>query len=114
MLVITFINVGYGESILLEAGENKSKTVILIDGGSGEDGEYTGNTGRIRTVEYLAKKGIAVLDLAVVSHVHEDHVCGLEQFVRAGGGIKKLVTLRELPQGVHPFSLDGIDDAGTQ
>ena len=113
MLKVTFINVGYGESILLEVWEKESKTVIVIDGGSAEDEEYSGDTGRIRAREYLVKKGITELDIAVVSHVHEDHVCGLEQFVEAGGRIKKLIVQRRLPQGAE-FLLDGIGDAGTR
>jgi hypothetical protein len=49
LLTITFVNVGYGESVLIEAEKNGIKTIGLIDGGSGEDQEYSGGTGRIRT-----------------------------------------------------------------
>ena len=114
MLKISFINVGYGESILLEAGESNTGTRILIDGGSGEDEEYAGNTGRIRTKDYLAKRGIDSLDLAIVTHAHEDHICGLEQFVAAGGRIKKLYTVRKLPQNRRELSTDWPSDNGTR
>ena len=67
MLSITFINTGYGESILIELA-NGSRSVMLIDGGSGEDEEYSGGSGRIRTKDYLAKKNIAVLDLVCAAH----------------------------------------------
>jgi beta-lactamase superfamily II metal-dependent hydrolase len=78
MLRISFINVGYGEAILLEDVEpGKAPFVLLIDGGSAEPEEYEGGTGRIRAAEYLAKRGISHLDRAVITHPHEDHVPGL-------------------------------------
>jgi len=86
----------------------------LIDGGSGEDGEYTGSTGRIRTKDYLAKRGIDTLDIAILTHVHEDHICGVEQFAAAGGRIKKLFTVRKLPQNRRELSADWPKDSGTR
>ena len=77
---ITFINVGYGESILVtcEAPEREDgQFVMLIDGGSAMDSEYTGESGRIRAFDFLMKKGIRHIDLLVFSHVHEDHTSGL-------------------------------------
>ena len=73
---ITFINVGYGEAILLR--DPQADVNILIDGGSGEAAEYEGaSSGRIRACEYLERAGIDHLDLAVATHIHEDHLCGL-------------------------------------
>jgi competence protein ComEC len=113
VLKISFINVGYGEGILLEASETDSAVppfVILIDGGSAEDEEYAGNTtGRIRAEDYLARRGITSLDLAVITHVHEDHVPGLEGFFARGGTIKNLWTTALIPAeyaGVQ-FSCNG-------
>lgn len=77
---ITFINVGYGESILIsceEPGRENGQFVMLIDGGSNMDSEYTGESGRIRSIDFLKKKGIRHIDLLVFSHVHEDHTSGL-------------------------------------
>jgi hypothetical protein len=56
VLKITFINVGYGEGILVEAGEGDARQTILIDGGSGEDEEYSQGAKRIRAKDYLAQK----------------------------------------------------------
>jgi competence protein ComEC len=107
LLTITFINVGYGESILIEAEKNGIKIIGLIDGGSGEDEEYSGSTGRIRTRDFLAYKNIDILDFVILTHVHEDHVCGLEQFISTGGLVKKLFTVKILPQNVPKlFSSD--------
>lgn len=77
---ITFINVGYGESILITYDDPTSENgqfVMLIDGGSNMDSEYVGNSGRIRALEFLKKKQIRHIDLLVFSHVHEDHTSGL-------------------------------------
>lgn len=77
---ITFINVGYGESILITENDPDAENgafVMLIDGGSAMDSEYTGESGRIRAYDYLKKRNIDHIDLLVFSHVHEDHVCGL-------------------------------------
>ncbi|MDO5407719.1 MAG: MBL fold metallo-hydrolase [Eubacteriales bacterium] len=78
---VTFINVGYGEAILVEISDPSCQDgtfVMLIDGGSAEAAEYDGNdTGRIRTALYLEKQGIRHIDLMVNTHIHEDHTCGL-------------------------------------
>lgn len=77
---ITFINVGYGESILITCEDPEGKNgqfVMLIDGGSAMDSEYAGESGRIRAFDFLKKKGIRHIDLLVFSHVHEDHTSGL-------------------------------------
>lgn len=62
-LTVTFVNVGYGEAILLESGPLKPDGVFtaLIDGGSAEDSEFADrSSGRVRIEEYLKKRGSAV------------------------------------------------------
>ena len=74
-LTITFVNVGYGESILIrEAGAGFA---MLVDAGGAEAGEYTGASGRIRTDDYLKAIGLDHIDLMVSTHIHEDHLCGM-------------------------------------
>ena len=80
LMDVTFINVGYGESILItnqDPNYEDGQFVMLIDGGSALDSEYTGKSGRIRAYDFLKKKGIRHIDLLAFSHVHEDHTCGL-------------------------------------
>ena len=80
-LSVTFVNVGYGEAILLECPDTSrpgGAFTALIDGGSAEATEFSDrSSGRIRIEEYLARRGISRLDLAVSTHIHEDHICGL-------------------------------------
>ena len=78
---LTFINVGYGEAILLECPDPSrpgGAFVMVIDGGSGEAEEYRDRyTGRIPMAEYLSSIGLDHIDVVVSSHIHEDHLCGL-------------------------------------
>ena len=70
---MTCINVGYGDSLLLEWKDS----VMLIDGGSALESEFEGFPARIRSADYLQKTGIGRIDTLVITHIHEDHVCGL-------------------------------------
>jgi beta-lactamase superfamily II metal-dependent hydrolase len=82
---ITFINVGYGEAILVECFDKLHKDgrfTMLIDGGSNEASEFEGYPFRVRALDYLQKTGIKQLNLVVSTHIHEDHVCGLLQVVK--------------------------------
>lgn len=80
-LKLTFVNVGYGEAILLECPDPTRKNgtfTMLIDGGSARADEFAGNTsGRQPLTEYLRDGGPDHLDLMVSTHIHEDHICGL-------------------------------------
>lgn len=75
-LYLTFVNVGYGESILVRQPD--SGFAMLIDAGGAEAGEYADNaSGRIRTDDYLRAVGLDHIDLMVSTHIHEDHLCGM-------------------------------------
>ena len=62
-LTVTFVNVGYGEAILLESPDPSKPDGVftaLIDGGSAEDSEFADrSSGRVRIEEYLKKHQIA-------------------------------------------------------
>lgn len=73
-LKLTFVNVGYGEAMLLQC----PGFTALIDAGSGEDAEYRdAASGRVRVADYLEDIGLNHIDLMIATHVHEDHICGL-------------------------------------
>ncbi|MCX7788556.1 MAG: hypothetical protein N2442_12780 [Spirochaetes bacterium] len=77
MLAITFINVGYGDSILLELAEGEDTFRMLVDGGVNDPAHFRGHPQRISAYDFLCSQGISHLDLLVITHLHEDHVTGL-------------------------------------
>lgn len=76
---ITIINVGYGDAILFQA---KDGYTALLDGGSALPEEFRGDPYRLPGAAYLQAQGIRRLDAVLISHIHEDHVCGLEPILR--------------------------------
>lgn len=76
---ITFVNVGYGDAILLETD---SGCRVLVDGGGNLPQEFAGDPYRIRCADYLKLRQIRTVDAVFISHIHEDHVCGLAAVLR--------------------------------
>ena len=80
-MTLKFINVGYGEAILLQCPDSRYANGIftmLIDGGSTDPTEYADrSSGRIPFAEYVAQISLDHIDLMVSTHTHEDHICGL-------------------------------------
>lgn len=78
MLMLDFINVGYGDSILIRViEEEKTRFTMLIDCGDTTLGDPAGESKRIKAVDLLKKEGIGKLDLLVLTHLHLDHTGGL-------------------------------------
>ena len=80
-LKLTFVNVGYGEAMVLECPDPAwpgGVFVMVIDGGSAEPEEYqNAASGRVPLDRYLARRGLDHIDLMAATHIHEDHLCGL-------------------------------------
>ncbi len=70
ILSVHFINVGQGDSILIQTPTGAS---MLIDGGDTDTG----------VVQYLKSKGVTRLDIVVATHPHADHIGGLVQILQA-------------------------------
>lgn len=86
MLKVDFINVGYGDSILVRLGKEEEVTFsMLVDCGDITIGEITPESKRISAVDFLKKEGIKELDLLVITHLHLDHTGGLSQLTEEIG-----------------------------
>ncbi len=68
MLQIDFINVGYGDAILLRTGN----FTMLVD--TGDAVQNITGSGRMDVTSFLKKEQISRLDLLVLTHLHLDHV----------------------------------------
>lgn len=66
---VHFIDVGQGDSILVQQG----KFSMLIDGGNAEDSDLV--------TKYIENKGITKLDYIIGTHPHEDHIGGLKSVI---------------------------------
>ena len=70
---VTFINVGQGDAAVITMPDSR---VMLIDGGgSAAYSDY--NVGEKVLVPYLLKRGIELVDIAVVTHYDKDHAQGV-------------------------------------
>ena len=71
-LIVTFIDVGHGDSILLELPKGKR---MLIDGGGLRDDRF--DIGKNVIAPFLWKKKIRKIDTLVLTHPDPDHLKGL-------------------------------------
>ena len=80
-LKMTFVNVGYGESMILECPDSSFRDgafIMLVDGGSTEPGEFAASTtGRLPLSAYLQRGYPSHIDVCFSTHAHEDHMGGL-------------------------------------
>lgn len=70
-LIVHYIDVGQGDSILIQFPEDK---VALIDGGTREAGD--------KLVSYIESLGLKRIDYLIATHPHEDHIGGLPAVIR--------------------------------
>ena len=71
-LKVTFLDVGQGDSMLVEFPGRKK---MLVDGGGTPDGNF--DIGEQVVSPFLWKKGIKKIDFLVLTHGHPDHMNGL-------------------------------------
>lgn len=69
---VHFINVGQGDSILIQSPNGKN---MLIDGGTKSEG--------LDLVAFIQKQGITKLDYVVATHPDADHIGGLIEVLRS-------------------------------
>lgn len=70
---VTFIDVGFGESILVELPDGKN---MLIDGGNGN---YKNN---LSLLEALNRRGVKIIDYLVCTSVKDEHCGGLSEILK--------------------------------
>lgn len=70
-LKVHFIDVGQGDSILIESNGH----AMLIDAGESDQGASV--------VQYLKQQNISELDYVVGTHPHSDHIGGLDDIIRS-------------------------------
>jgi competence protein ComEC len=76
-LRLTFLDVGQGDSILVEFPGRKK---MLVDGGGLPDDSF--DIGEAVVSRFLWSKGIKKLDYLVLTHAHPDHMNGLKAVAR--------------------------------
>ena len=80
MLTLDFINVGYGDAILIR--DTGAAFSMLVDCGDITVGDGGPESKRISAAEFLRREGIHTLDLLVLTHLHRDHSGGLTELLR--------------------------------
>lgn len=85
-LTVTFIDVGQGDSILVQCPDGQN---ILVDGGPTKAGP--------KVVEYLKERGVKKLDIVITTHPDLDHIGGLPTVVRAFPVDSMLIRARATP-----------------
>ena len=76
-LLITFIDVGQGDSALVRFPGGKT---MLIDGGGFPRGDF--DTGKNIVAPFLLRQGVWRIDYLVLTHPHPDHCCGLRYIAK--------------------------------
>ncbi|MBI3038201.1 MBL fold metallo-hydrolase [bacterium] len=78
-LLIDFINIGQGDSILVRTPRGKN---FLIDGGTNVPATQARSQNRELVQGYLRKTGVKRIDGIVVTHPHNDHLGGIIQVLK--------------------------------
>jgi len=77
-LRVHFFNVGDGDSILIEAYEGGNVFRLLIDAGRMLESPPAPCA---NCADHLLRLGVTRLNLVLITHLHEDHFCGLDGLI---------------------------------
>lgn len=113
MLVLDFINVGNGDSILVrEMEQGQQKFAMMVD--CGHDNlirddhvmELDPRSQRIYAGDFLKKQGVDHLDILLVTHFHRDHIGGMGRVLEAAR-VDRLITPYIPPADAGDLDPDG-------
>lgn len=96
-LRVTYLDVGFGDSALIEFPDGK---VMMIDGG---DGSYPHE---LSVIKYLNARGVDTIDFLVCTSVKEEHCGGLAEIVKYKNVKKAFIPYCEntrITDGFHAF-----------
>lgn len=96
MLTLDFINVGYGDAILIREGAFS----MLVDCGDVDVGRSSPQGCRVMAGDYLRAQGVRHLDVLVLTHLHLDHSGGLTRLLDTGVTVGEMWT-NYLPPEAH-------------
>lgn len=104
-LRVTFLDVGQGDSILVEfPGREK----MLVDGGGTPTGSF--DPGERVVSPFLWRRGIKRLDMIVATHAHPDHIKGLAATARNFGPAELWESATSGHGELHQNLLDALPD----
>ncbi|MEO8209204.1 MAG: DNA internalization-related competence protein ComEC/Rec2 [bacterium] len=75
-LRLTFLDVGQGDCAMIRTADNK---IILVDCGTMT---LTYNSGERTIAPYLLRNEIGKIDLLIITHLHNDHIGGINYLLR--------------------------------
>lgn len=113
MLVLDFINVGNGDSILIrEMEQGQQKFAMLVDCGhdnlirDDHSMELDPRSQRIYAGDFLRKQAVDHLDILLVTHFHRDHIGGMSRVLDAAT-VGRMVTPYIPPADAGDLDPDG-------
>jgi beta-lactamase superfamily II metal-dependent hydrolase len=88
-----FLKAGKGDCILIsiDRGTKKEKNIVIDGGVSKTYKRTTSKTGTLKS--RISKKVLSNLDLVVLTHIDDDHICGLIQLLKDSKHVGKIKEL---------------------
>jgi beta-lactamase superfamily II metal-dependent hydrolase len=88
-----FLKAGKGDCILIstDRGTGKEKNIVIDGGVSKTYKRTTSKTGTLKS--RISKKVLSNLDLVVLTHIDDDHICGLIQLLKDNTHVGKIKEL---------------------
>lgn len=105
MLRITVLNVGHGDSIVIEHEYEGTSYYGVVDSNF-----QRGKSQRPRALEFLEARGVSRLSFLALTHPHNDHVSGLGDIARHFSGCTDLVLSYPIARDVERFKKLGVEE----